>query len=387
MLNNIAVFSDKEAPLQKSIKKIFSRKYNVFSLCPNDNELKQDFIEAFVYANRIKIAIIINNFKETQAITETLHSISIDKSIPLYVINEKYSLLLQNKKIQLKEKALIKSADSLFIDFAFNNELEEISNSDFSKCNDHTFNPITSDFFAEKFLYAIQNNESVLIQNTQIKLSQFIQNIIKQKDCVFKLIYKLSPEDYFNQKSVAEFRIQLGKTLSHCINKDIIKKIDYVVPVPNTGIFYAMAIANELHLPFMQALVKNKDINERSFQIQNQEERKILIWNKIIPIAVFLKGKRIILCDEAIFTGTTLKQVCSILRELQVKEIHLAIPTPQCNHRCKNYMLPDRPMLLEYVREYELCKYFDVDSITFQDKNEFIKIAKSFNSGCMECFE
>lgn len=208
----------------------------------------------------------------------------------------------------------------------------------------------------------------------------------KQEKCLLKLIYKLKPTDFFLGESVAEIRIDLGKQLAMSIKSEIVAKIDYVVPVPQTGMYYAMGVAMQIEKPYIQALQKDTgDI--RSFEIHNNDIRKEIVRKRITPIKELIKGKRLLVIDEAIFTGTTLKQISKMLHQCDVEEIHFAIPTPECWEQCQNYMQPQRTMLLEYVRKDMLDEYFDVDTVSFQKFDDFNNIISRFNGICKECFD
>lgn len=212
-------------------------------------------------------------------------------------------------------------------------------------------------------------------------------NIVQhQNNCVFKLVYKQDALEHYNKRSVAQLRMQLGQYLAAVLPDNLRCKVDFVCPVPNTGIYYAMGLAMELKLPYLQALSKSTQ-NERSFQIECTDDRKKFLWSKIQPIPELLKGKKIILVDEAIFTGTTLKVVCEMLLECGVAEIYICIPTPKCSYHCNYLVHPLRPMLLEYINENMLQEYFNVTEVFFQSDVRFSEVVDSINSKmCVECF-
>ena len=235
------------------------------------------------------------------------------------------------------------------------------------------------------------NNSLVMSKKESIKVNDFnslekgYETELKQKKCVFNLVYKLAPSEYFFGERVAESRIKLGRKLAESFDRRIIDKIDCIVPVPKTGLYYAMGLAQQLEKPYIQALTK--DTTEmRSFQVLDANVRKEIIKNKIIPIQELIKDKTIILVDEAIFTGTTLKVVCKMLREYGVKEIHLGIPTPECLNQCPYYVQPKRAMLLEYIRKSMLETYFNVESVNFLKRDYFKYLVNSFGNACMKCF-
>jgi amidophosphoribosyltransferase len=206
-----------------------------------------------------------------------------------------------------------------------------------------------------------------------------------QKQCSFNIVYKYSDIDKIADQNIATIRMNLGKKLAESISTDIISRLDFICPVPKTGIYYGIGLAQELNIPYQQALVKLSQ-KVRSFHVANADVRKEIIWSKITPIAELIKGKRIAIVDEAIFTGTTLKVVCDMLRQCGVKEIHICIPTPKCGYHCEFYVHPERPMLLEYIRESMLQDYFGADSVSFQSDENFVKSLEPLGRMCAKCF-
>lgn len=206
-----------------------------------------------------------------------------------------------------------------------------------------------------------------------------------QKICAFNLIYKFSPLEKFCGHRVAEVRLELGKRLSGELSPSIICDADFVSPVPQTGLYYAMGLAQKSGIPYLQAFIKDSNAM-RSFQVLDANVRKEIIKKKIFPVQELIEGKNIIVVDEAIFTGTTLKIVCKVLRECGAKKIHLAIPTPECYQQCPYYSQPRRTMLLEYVRKSALNDYFDVDSVTFQSMEGFEAELDKIGECCSYCF-
>ena len=208
----------------------------------------------------------------------------------------------------------------------------------------------------------------------------------RQRHCVFDFVYKLEPYDTYRDCNVAQKRIELGKKLASSIPVDIVNRVDFVTPVPRTGLYYAMGLSESLKIPYIQALIKGT-YNERSFSMLNTDDRKKFLWDKIRPIPTLLKGKRIIVVDEAVFTGITLKIICEMLRKCEVEEIYLGIPTPPCIYHCNYLVHPQRKMLLEYMSVDYLKKYFDVTNIFFQKESCFREFNYNMDEHvCLECF-
>lgn len=209
----------------------------------------------------------------------------------------------------------------------------------------------------------------------------------KQMNCIFKLIYKSKSFEKIYGVTVGDFRYDMGKLLAKDIDQEIIAAVDCVVPVPNSGLFYAMGLAQEIRKPYLQALVKI-DNGSRSFNIADLASRSMYLRSKIVPIAELARGKKILLIDEAIFTGITLRTACDILKACGTKEIHICIPTPVCYSRCEQYIQPDRAILSEGVNADDMTDYFGVESVTHIPYAKFIsRIQDLQDFFCYDCFK
>lgn len=207
----------------------------------------------------------------------------------------------------------------------------------------------------------------------------------KQLYCSFKLIYKSTANMNIYNKNVGNYRYQLGKCLGRSLPKNIIEKIDYIVPVPTSGLYYAMGLAEEINVPYLQALVK-PDYKTRSFQLSDVSLREKVIQDKIYAIPEMLEGKSIALVDEAIFTGITLRVVCDMVRACGVKDIYICIPTPMCKNSCRQYVQPERKLLIEQMEDQDIKGYFKVEGVFFQEHDLFEKSIEDVENICYECF-
>jgi len=151
--------------------------------------------------------------------------------------------------------------------------------------------------------------------------------------CVFENIYFARPDSVSNGKSVYDTRIEFGKALG----KELLKKkinVDVVTPVPDTSVPAALAIAEAIKKPFREGLTKNR-YSARTFIMPDQTTRENALRLKLNPIKSQLEGKSILLVDDSIVRGTTLKRMVKLLRDKgKVKEVHLAIHCPPVLNPC-----------------------------------------------------
>ena len=196
---------------------------------------------------------------------------------------------------------------------------------------------------------------------------------IGQSRCALNLIYRKKPREICKNKSVADWRLKLGALLKNQIPTDVLDTIDAVVPVPETGKYYAQGLAMESNKPYLEALFKKTDVG-RSFDIKNTQKRQEFIGSKLGLVDNLVKNKNLLIVDEAIFTGSTLKTVSNLFKNSGVGKIYFAIPSPECRNRCSFNMQPDRELLSEILTQGELAYYFGVQSVFFQDPDEFEKL-------------
>jgi adenine/guanine phosphoribosyltransferase-like PRPP-binding protein len=209
-----------------------------------------------------------------------------------------------------------------------------------------------------------------------------------QSYCSLDVVYRNKPAStsHFSDTIVASTRLRLGAELANSIPIDVKGCLDFISPVPETGKYYAQGLANALGLPYIESLIKAKDIG-RSFDIQNPNARRDFIQNKLALLPDLLDGKNVGFVDEAIFTGSTLRIVSELLAKTKINAVYFFIPTPECIQRCPFNMQPDRSMLSEYTRSDALPSYFDIDGVFFQAKSAFEAIIHNdHGSLCSFCF-
>jgi amidophosphoribosyltransferase len=286
--------------------------------------------------------------------------IGIDRMISLDLADNIIESLVLNGK-EYGEIALLKSMD--------------ITKKDFFK---------KAKIFFENFDDEVNVNKDSLKVNDD-KITSFFRFVRSQQNCVFEVVYRMSPHDYIGFETVASFRRRLGSNIINEIPSNIKDEISCVVPIPETGKHYAQGLAESLKVPYVEAIFKNPK-SGRGFDIQDSDKRRHFIYEKLSVIRDLVRDKNICLVDEAIFTGATLRVVSNILKGMGANKIFIALPTPQCRTQCHVNMQPPRSMLMEYQRTEDLSTYFDVDGVYFKGLNNFKTEICSNGQFCHTCF-
>ena len=141
--------------------------------------------------------------------------------------------------------------------------------------------------------------------------------------CYFEWVYFARPDSIMDGREVYEVRKNVGRVLAREHPADV----DLVMPIPDSGRAHAIGFAIESKLPYEEGFMKNR-FAERTFILPDQAERERAVSTKMIPIKSTVSGKRILIIDDSIVRGTTLKKLVTMLREAGATEVHVRVGSP-----------------------------------------------------------
>jgi amidophosphoribosyltransferase len=247
-----------------------------------------------------------------------------------------------------------------------------------------SFQLYTKDALRHKLKSGFSLSDCGLSENNSIQAADRVETLLRQGACCLKPVYQLKANDFWQTKRVATFRSEMGAKLAKHLSVESINSIDIVVPVPETGKYYAQGLAKVISKPFVEAIFRNQNMG-RGLQIEDAAQRNIFIRKKLTVIEELVKGKNVGIVDEAVFTGATLRIVVDQLKDAGANRIHLLLPTPHNVRACEYNVLPQRNVLLDYIRRTDLKDYFDVDEITFASISDLHNSLG--NQVCLDCFD
>ena len=86
-------------------------------------------------------------------------------------------------------------------------------------------------------------------------------------------------------------------------------------------------------MPFEMGLVRSHYIG-RTFIEPRQSIRHFGVKIKFNPVVGLLRGKRIVLIEDSLVRGTTLRKVIPMLRQAGAREVHMRIAAPPTTNSC-----------------------------------------------------
>ncbi len=207
----------------------------------------------------------------------------------------------------------------------------------------------------------VEPGELVTIDEDGIR-SEVLVKTSPHSLCVFEHIYFSDATSRLNDAYVYDVREALGRELA----REHPVEADMVVPVPDSSIPSALGYAHESGIRYGHAIIKNR-YTDRSFIKPDQRLRQLEVDLKFNFVQPRVEGARLIIVDDSIVRGNTMKRLVSALRNRGVKEIHLRSSAPPLRHPC--YFGIDIPREGELIAAgrsiQEIADYIGVDSLGY----------------------
>jgi amidophosphoribosyltransferase len=204
------------------------------------------------------------------------------------------------------------------------------------------------------------------------------------KRCIFEYVYFARPDSFHFSRNVYQVRKTHGRTLA----REAPAEADIVVPVPDSGTAAALGYAEESRLPFEMALVRSHYIG-RTFIEPRQSIRHFGVKIKFNPVAELLRGKRIVLIEDSLVRGTTLRKVIPMLRQAGAREVHMRIAAPPTTNSCfYGIDTPTREELLASSHSIEeIRQHITADSLAYLSWDGLYSFMDGNREGfCDACF-
>lgn len=199
--------------------------------------------------------------------------------------------------------------------------------------------------------------------------------------CVFEYIYFARPDSTIDGVNVYTARVRMGEELA----RESPAEGDVVIAVPDSGRAAALGFSRVSGIPYSEGLIKNRYIG-RTFITPGQFYRELKVRLKLSPVKEVVEGKRVVLIDDSIVRGTTMKRIVAMLRKAGAREVHVRIASPPIRHPC--YMGIDIPTRHELIAAFgsveKVRKAIGADSLAYLSV-EGLKRAVGREDLCLAC--
>lgn len=241
----------------------------------------------------------------------------------------------------------------------------------------------TLDLLEADFMRDVQKGEILEISEEGVK-SLIFDDQKKKALCSFEFVYFARPDSKLDGQYVLSVRKRLGALLAQ---KDTLR-YDVVAPVPDSGGAAAIGYSHASGVPYSNVLMKNKYIG-RTFINPTQEQRERALKLKLNVHREEVQGKRVVLVDDSIVRGTTMRRLIFQLKEAGAKEVHVRISSPPVIHSCFfGIDTPSKKALIgANFSEAQICEHIGADSLKFITIDELQEAIGLGDTICKACFD
>ncbi|MGA3020432.1 MAG: amidophosphoribosyltransferase [Candidatus Micrarchaeales archaeon] len=212
----------------------------------------------------------------------------------------------------------------------------------------------------------------------------------REQHCMFQAVYMYRPDSQFEGKSVAEIREKLGFEVAGRYRPDV----NIIIPIPETGWDIGLGYSRATGIPIRRGVVRDRYESGRSFMRGDQLSREKVVNRKLNVIPEIVRGKHVLITEDSLVRGTTMKGMINEIRAAGAEEIHVAFSCPPITDECRygidfyNDKLIARSFKGRPAEEInrEIAKEIGADSVYYQTMDGLIDaLAVSREKLCLSC--
>ncbi|NQT27698.1 amidophosphoribosyltransferase [candidate division KSB1 bacterium] len=239
------------------------------------------------------------------------------------------------------------------------------------------------DLIGAEYIRDVKPGELLIFDENGMK-SESLGQPVKPAHCIFELIYFSRPDSRIFGEYVDKTRRKFGKMLAaeYPIDADI------VISVPDSSNTAALGYSHRTGMRFELGLIRNHYIG-RTFIQPQQAIRDFNVRVKFNPVGGVLEGRRVVVVEDSIVRGTTLKMLVNSIRKVGAKEVHVLVSSPPIRYPCFYGMdFPTRAELIANKKTVdEIRDFIDVDSLGYLSLEGLLSAVPDGGKGyCAACF-
>ncbi len=201
--------------------------------------------------------------------------------------------------------------------------------------------------------------------------------------CIFEYIYFARPDSWIYGQKVDKVRRGFGRRLA----AEAPAEADIVIAVPDSANTAALGYAEASGLRFEIGLIRNHYVG-RTFIAPHQHERDVDVRVKFNPVTGVLRGKRVVVVEDSIVRGTTLRNLIRMVRGAGAAEVHVRVSSPPI--RCPCFYGIDMSTREELIASAssveEIRDFLGADSLRYLSVEGLLSVVPTPEAMCTACF-
>jgi len=197
--------------------------------------------------------------------------------------------------------------------------------------------------------------------------------------CIFEYVYLARPDSLLDGVSVYKTQMRMGQTLARQIEASGLE-IDRIIPVPDSARPVALEAAKITGIPYREGLVKNRYVG-RTFIMPGQAERQKSVRRKLNAVPLEFDGHNVLLIDDSIVRGNTIKKIVQMCRDAGAKKVYVASASPPVKYpNVYGIDMPTKHELIAHDKDVEdIRQELGADALIYQELDDLIWAAREGN--------
>ena len=238
------------------------------------------------------------------------------------------------------------------------------------------------DIMGAQYVRGIEPGEILFIDRNE-HFSAFLPPAGRKAFCVFEYIYFSRPDSIIFGEKVDKARRFLGRELA----REAPVEADVVIGVPDSANTAALGYARQSGIPFDFGLIRNHYVG-RTFIAPHQDERDLDVKVKFNPVVGIIKDKRVVLVEDSIVRGTTLRQIVQLIRNAGAAAVHVRVSAPPIRFPCfYGIDIPDEAHLIAASQSVEeIRRHMGADTLAYLSVEGMLRAVPAPGDQCTACF-
>lgn len=238
------------------------------------------------------------------------------------------------------------------------------------------------DIIGAEYIRTVEPGE-ILVFDSRGMTSHRLEQAPRLSQCIFEHIYFARPDSLVFGEKVDKVRRRLGKQLA----AESPAEADIVISVPDSGNTAALGFARASGIKYEIGLIRNHYVG-RTFIAPHQDKRKLDVKVKLNPVRGVIEDRRIVLVDDSIVRGTTMRQIVELLRSKGAREVHVRISSPPITHPCFYGIdiSSEKELIACGKCRLDIQEYLGADSLAYLSNEALLKTVDDGSRYCTACF-
>jgi amidophosphoribosyltransferase len=238
------------------------------------------------------------------------------------------------------------------------------------------------DILNAKYVRSLEPGE-ILVVDEKGLTSRRMPAAARRASCIFEFIYFSRPDSWIFGQKCDKIRRAFGRQLA----EEAPAKADIVIAVPDSANTAALGYSEASGLRFEIGLIRNHYVG-RTFISPYQHERDLDVRKKFNPVTGVVRGRRVVVVEDSIVRGTTLRQLIRLIREAGAAEVHVRVSSPPIRHPCfYGIDMSTRKELIAADQSVDdIRQFIGADTLRYLSVEGMLSVVSNANDMCVCCF-